>query len=123
MARLEEQRTVQRNEVGRAAKRFEIDQLDAELTRAVGGDERIRSEQLQAPATQFSSDRAPNVAEANDAERLPGQPVNRVVAMNVPTPALHSFASGNDFSNAREEQRDGMRRNFVDAVGWYVADD
>jgi len=108
---------MQRDEVRRSAKRLEVDQFYANLPRFFPSDERVAREQLYVPPAQLARDGPSNITQANDSNCFARHPKNWIVTVNVPTPLLHSFLGRYNFARAREQQRNRMRRNFIDAVG------
>ena len=121
--RLLRQRQVQGEEVGsRQDVVRRLDAVDSQLAEALARDERVIRHDAHLEAERATGDLLADPAEAEHAERLPGQ-LGAAVARSFPAPLLERRVGLRDVSREREEQPDRMLGRRDDGRLGRVGDD
>ena len=105
---------MERDEVGPLGEDFQGDQLDAEVVRLLGGDERIVGHHHHVERERPPHDLAPDAAEAHHAERLAPQ-LGSPQALLAPPARLHLGVGQRDGARRGEHEREHVLRD-ADAV-------
>ena len=105
-----------RDEVGPCQQIVEAHSFDAEGGRRVRVDVRIVSEDFQSKRLGLGCERARNIAEAYEAERLAFQAPQRHDRRHFPAAGLHQLVGKRHLAGEREQQRHGVVGYFAQAI-------
>ena len=101
------QRRVQRDEIGAAQKFVELDLLDAEMKRALGGQERVVGDHFHLQSDRAVGDDRADIAAADDAERL-REDLDAEELVLLPFAGAGRHVGLGDLPRQRQHQRDGV---------------